>query len=63
VCTALFLFRRTAHLTKEAIMNCPTRQVSVAGALTALTLAAICCAAPALAADRVVIGELFGRSG
>jgi hypothetical protein len=44
-------------------MKCSTREGGIAWRLTALTLTAICCAVPALAADRVVVGELFGRSG
>jgi len=39
------------------------RKTSVAWALMALALTTAWCAGPALAAERVVIGELFGRSG
>jgi hypothetical protein len=44
-------------------MKFPSWKTSVAWALTALALTTVWCAAPALAAERVVIGELFGRSG
>jgi hypothetical protein len=40
-----------------------SQRTSVAWVLAALALTTIWYAGPALAADRVVIGELFGRSG
>jgi uncharacterized protein YdgA (DUF945 family) len=40
-----------------------SHKTSVAWALAALALTTTWCTGPALAADRVVIGELFGRSG
>jgi len=60
----MLVFRHTADVGEVATMTkLLSHKTSVAWALAALALTMTWCAGPALAAERVVIGELFGRSG